>query len=254
MVESVSIGIPKLDRILLNGVPRGYTILVKGTPGSGQELFAKQFASVGSIAESVVYITSNERAEEVRAIMQSYHWPTNLEIIDIATEYYEKVLLREQEISRIRRDGFGVADLLRLNEDAEDRHRETEANFLNELNFEVTNMKPPFRVVIDSLDFFLEHYPNEDVLSCIRTIKAHTHHNLSVTLLTMNAKSYSPQIENSVDAIVDCVIELDVQQMASEFETRMIVRKMRNYPNKTAILTYSITEKGITPEMVSRIT
>ena len=70
----------------------------------------------------------------------------------------------------------------------------------------------------------------------------------------MVADVHEKRIETGLDAIADCVIELDIQKIASDFETFMTVKKVRNYPNKTAILTYSITEKGITPEMISRIT
>ena len=62
------------------------------------------------------------------------------------------------------------------------------------------------------------------------------------------------QVENSLDAIADMIIEMIVKQVASEFENQMLVRKVRNYPDKTAVLTYSIDPKnGITPEMVKRV-
>ena len=53
MTDMTSIGIAELDRALMNGVPKGYTILVTGTPGTGVELFAKQFAAAGIGSENV---------------------------------------------------------------------------------------------------------------------------------------------------------------------------------------------------------
>ena len=53
MVETTSIGVKELDKSLMNGVPKGYTILVTGTPGTGVELFAKQFAAAGIGKENV---------------------------------------------------------------------------------------------------------------------------------------------------------------------------------------------------------
>jgi KaiC/GvpD/RAD55 family RecA-like ATPase len=252
MVESVSTGIPKLDKELINGIPRGFTILVKGSPGSGMELFSKQFASAGTSAENVVYFTTNERKADVIDIMNQYKWRTEMKIIDIATQYFERVLVKELEISRLRRDGLSVAELLRLT-DVTAGDKRDEINFLAELLYEVSNLTPPYRLIIDSLDFYLEHYQENLVLSAIRTIKASTYYNKCVALITMAGGMHSQRLESAIEGIVDCVIELEIQKIATEYETRLIVKKVRNYPNKTAIMTYSVTEKGITPEMVSRV-
>ena len=46
-VEVVSTGVPTLDKELLRGMPKGFTMLAYGSPGAGMELFAKQFAQAG---------------------------------------------------------------------------------------------------------------------------------------------------------------------------------------------------------------
>ena len=252
MVESVSIGIEKLDKILLNGVPKGYTILVKGTPGAGMELFAKQFMSIGSQTENRLYISTTEGSSEIKELMRNYGWSTDFEVQDISNRYFEEVLVKEQEISRLKRDGLTVAELLELSSIKDGKTEK--ANFLTDISFEITSMTPPYRVVVDSLDFFLEHYDPQEVISAVRSIKAHTHYNKGVTLLTLVANMHERQVENSLDAIADMIIEMIVKQVASEFENQMLVRKVRNYPDKTAVLTYSIDPKnGITPEMVKRV-
>lgn len=254
-MTSVSTGIPKLDRILIDGgVPQGYTILIKGAPGSGMDLFAKQFTSGAEALENVLYFSTDERLEDVVRILKQYSWPTNLDIIDIASSYFDKVLARELEISKLKRDGLTVSDLLRLIDTSRVDERE-ETNFLRDMTYRISDLSPPFRIVIDSLDFFLENYTTQSVISSIRTVKAHTYYNKGVTLITMVGEMYDRMTQNALDAIADIIIEMHIIQLASEYETRLIIRKVRNHPGKAAIMSYSITpEKGITPEMISRVT
>ena len=66
--------------------------------------------------------------------------------------------------------------------------------------------------------------------------------------------TYGRSLESGIEAIVDCIIELEIQRMASEFENRLVVKKVRNYPDRAGILVYAITDHGITPEIVTRET
>ena len=63
MAKVVSTGITALDKALMNGLPKGFTVLVTGPPGSGTELIAKQFAGASVRDENVVYFTTTERDE-----------------------------------------------------------------------------------------------------------------------------------------------------------------------------------------------
>lgn len=251
--EVVSIGIPKLDVMLLGGIPKGFTILVEGTPGSGMELFAKQFAGARVEEENVLYIATNETASDVKRVMKQYRWSSDVQIDSIAKRYYDNVLVKEMFVNKLRREGLTLREIESL---ASDKHKAFEAkkmDFLAETEYKISTMKPPYRVIVDSLDFFLQHYPSENVLMTLRTIKAHTQRARGVTLVTMVTGAHDHRIESGVRAIVDCIIELEIQKLASEFENRLIVKKVKNHPDKTAILTYAITESGITPERVSRI-
>ncbi|MCK4614367.1 MAG: recombinase RecA, partial [Thermoplasmata archaeon] len=73
-ISSVPSGIPQLDRVLMDGVPRGSTLLVVGTSGSGKELFAKQFAAAGIGSENVIYFPTDESDEDLIATMKRFNW------------------------------------------------------------------------------------------------------------------------------------------------------------------------------------
>jgi len=153
----------------------------------------------------------------------------------------------------LKRDGLTVSDILKLIEATKSEEREA-IDFLLDMTYRVADLNPPFRVVVDSLDFFLENYPKNRVLSSVRTIKAHTYYNKGIALITIMAGTQTREVENALDSISDIVIEMNIEQIGSDYETRLIVRKVRNHPGKAAIMTYSITpEKGITPEKTSRV-
>jgi len=239
----VSTGIAALDKALMNGLPKGFTVLVYGPPGAGTELLAKQFAGAGVKDENVVYFTTTERDEDVTSTMEDFSWNPDIEIVNIGNLYYESVLARKLQVSRYRQEGISVKD---LRAEAGVRAPEQNVNFLTSLTYYVSKRKPPFRIVVDSLDFFLEYYSHADVLSALRTIKAHTQHEEGVALLTMLSGVYDTRTQSGVEEIVDCIIELERVRQENEFRRYLVLRKIRNHPEKTGIYEYTITDKGIT--------
>jgi len=234
-----SIGIPALDEHLGGGIQKGSTVLVMGTPGSGTEFFAKQFASAGQ--ETVTYFTSTERDEDVLGVMREYGWRTDLKIVNVGTKYYESVLAKKLEVSRFRQEGISLGDIRRFR----DEDSAKEENFLTFLAYEISKLTPPFRVVINSLDFFLENYESPEVLMAMRTIKAHTQHSESVTLMTMLKGVHDSRIQSSVEDLADVILELEHDKQGSEFKKFIIVQKVRNRPVMVGIIPTIFDKTGI---------
>jgi len=243
MAKVVSSGITALDKAVMNGLPKGSTVLVTGPPGSGTELIAKQFAGAGVRDENVVYFTTTDRDEDVTATMKDFGWTADIEIVNIGNLYYESVLARKLQVSRYRQEGISVKD---LRAESGGRAPAPSVNFLTSLTYYVSKRKPPFRIVVDSLDFFLEYYAHADVLSALRTIKAHTQHEEGIALLTMLSGVYDTRTESGVEEIVDCIVELERVRHENEFRRYLVLRKVRNHPEKTGLYEYTITDKGIT--------
>ncbi len=243
MADKTSIGISELDRALMNGVPKGYTILVTGTPGTGVELFAKQFAAAGIGSENVTYFSTTEGDEDVKKAMKEFGWEQDIRVVNIGKMYYEKVLAKSLEVSKYRQEGLKMSDILQFKMSQIDQSMDI--NFLTTLTYGISKLKPPFRIVLDSLDFFLEYYDEGDVLSSIRTIKAHTQIHEGIALVTMLKGVFSNRIESGVQDIVDITIELERLREGSEFKRNILIKKVRNHPEKTRILSCIIDENGI---------
>ncbi len=236
-----SIGISALDQHLGGGIQNGSTVLVLGSPGSGIEFFAKQFASAGQ--EQVTYFTTIERDDEVISVMREHGWRTDLKIVNIGKRYYESVLAKKLEISRFRQEGLALGDIRKFRE----KDMMKEANFLTFLAYEISKLTPPFRVVINSLDFFLENYDSAEVLMAMRTIKAHTQHSESVTLVTMLKGVHESRIQSSIEDLADVTIELDREKVGHEFKKFMVIQKVRNRPGLVGIIPCTYDKTGICP-------
>ena len=245
MMSFTSIGIPALDEHLGGGIQKGSTVLVMGSPGSGTEFFAKQFASTGR--EAVTYFTSTERDEDVLSVMREYGWRTDMKIINVGTKYYERVLAKKLEISRFRQEGVTLGGIRKFKE----ADAAKEENFLTFLAYEISKLSPPFRVVINSLDFFLENYESSEVLMAMRTIKAHTQHSESVTLMTMLKGVHDSRIQSSIEDLSDVIIELDRDKVGHEFKKYIIVQKVRNKPSQVGIIPAVYDRTGIRPAQVT---
>ncbi|HUU07537.1 MAG TPA: RAD55 family ATPase [Thermoplasmata archaeon] len=240
-MKLTSIGIKALDEHLGGGVQKGSTLLIMGNPGSGTEFFAKQFASAGE--EAVTYFTSTERDEDVLNVMREYGWKTDISIVNIGSKYYESVLAKKLEISRFRQEGITLSDIRKFEE--KDMHKEE--NLLTFLSYEISKLDPPFRVVIDSLDFFLENYDSAEVLMAMRTIKAHTQHSESVTLMTMLKSVHESRIQSSIEDLADVIFELDREKEGHEYRKYVMVQKVRNRPVMVGIIPCAFDETGIKP-------
>jgi KaiC/GvpD/RAD55 family RecA-like ATPase len=82
-LERVSAGINGLDDVLRGGLPKGRTILVVGSPGSGKTTFAIQFLVGGAKAgEPGLYVSFDEKPERVKANLSSFGW--NLDSLEQA--------------------------------------------------------------------------------------------------------------------------------------------------------------------------
>ena len=86
---------------------------------------------------------------------------------------------------------------------------------------------------------------------CIRDRYAQA--NGGSVMYTISEGAHEPRVHSQIEAICDVVIQLEVGRMAAEFENRLIIKKIRNHPEKAAVMIYAVTDNGITPEMITRV-
>lgn len=248
--ETVQLGIPTLDRALMKGIPTGFSVLVVGNSGSGVELFAKQVASAG--AEPTVYFSTEESGEEILETMARFGWTKELTIEDISSRYYELITKGKLAHDRRRRGDTSLSEILSAEETTED-DADVE-NFLSWTANRVLDLPDATRVIVNNLNFFFDEYDPEEVLSVLRALRTFNRHQGGMLLFTLSRGAVDEQLAQRIEAYMDVVIELEMSRMSSNFEHRMVVKKVKNHPEKARMFVYGITEEGITPEMVMRVT
>ena len=129
----------------------------------------------------------------------------------------------------------------------------SEEEYLAVLSNKIKDVSPGEILIINSLDFFLSQYRQEDVLRTIYAAKVGNLKNKGALIIVMTKGVHGELFERKMEGLADCVLELDVIQKGSSFERYLSVKKMRNYAKKIGIARYVIDDSGFVLEMIERI-
>ena len=248
----ISTGIEKLDRLLEGGIPNGFTTVLFSTPGSSAEILVKQLAAVGD----VTYITTEETKDEIHDTMKRFNWKIpDIEFIDISSKYHKNLLKGEQNRVSIyeQRSKLKLKELIELGSVGMPSIVTGEQDFLALVSNTIKNAKPEHLILINTLDFFLSQYRQEDVLKTIYALKIGNLKKRGALLFVLTKGIHGDLFERKMEGLADCVLELEVIQKGSTFERFLSVKKMRNYAKKIGIARYIIDDSGFVLEMIERI-
>jgi KaiC/GvpD/RAD55 family RecA-like ATPase len=248
----VSTGIKKLDNLLEGGAPKGYSVLILGTPGSSVEILCKQIASNGRS----LYISTEETKEEVYDTLERFRWNSdNIKVLDIATEYSNSVLSGEEKRVNVfhQRSKVKLKELIEIGSSGMPNVHRGDTDFLAVLSDKIKKADDREKVVINSLDFFLSQYKESDVLRTIHAAKVCNFQYKGVLFIVMTKGIHGDLLERKMEGLSDCVLELEVIQKGSKFERFLAVKKMKNYAKKIGIARYTIDSSGFVLEMIERI-
>ena len=249
--EFISTGIEKLDKLLEGGAPKGFSVLILGTPGSSIEILSKQLATTGN----VLYFTTEETESEILNTISRFGWDkSKIEIVDIASEYSKAVLSGEERRISVyeQRSKIKLKELIEIGSSGMPPVNKGTEDFLAILSNKVKSAKYQ-KIIINSLDFFLSQYSQEEVLRTIHAAKISNLENKGVLFFIMTKGIHGDIFERKMEGIADCVLELEVLQKGSTFERFLAVKKMKNYAKKIGIARYAIDSDGFVLEMIERI-
>jgi KaiC/GvpD/RAD55 family RecA-like ATPase len=248
----ISTGIEKLDRLLEGGIPSGFTTVILGSPGSSTEILVKQIASVGN----VTYVTTEETKDEIIDTMERFNWDADsVDFVDISSKYYSNVLEGEERRISIyeQRSKLKLKELIELGSSGIPNIATGAEDYLAVLSNKIKEITSGNILIVNSLDFFLSQYRQEDVLRTIYAAKVSNLKNKGAFILIMTKGVHGDLFERKMEGLADCVLELDVIQKGSSFERYLSVKKMRNYAKKIGIARYVIDDSGFVLEMIERI-
>ena len=257
--ETVGTGIEALDAFLRGGLPRGFTTLLLAPAGGGAEIFAKQFC-VGNAGDRVVYVTTDESAAEVRSAVKAGGWDFgHVEVVDLQTEFADSVMASQEKPGKAATKRVDPRSLLE-GADSMDYLRGgrpgplgAAAGYLQRLVALQARLRPPDRVVVHSLDFFLNQNSLEEVVAALTAIKAATARNGGLALWVLSKGAHGAAVERRLELLADCLLELEVTRKGTTFERFFMVKKVKNRAYGIGVSTYDITPQGFRLETLERI-
>ena len=222
MVERVSTGVSELDGVLSGGFPKGRTVLVSGTAGTGKTILAMHFLYQGAMnGEPGIYLTLEEDPESLREEMAQLG-------MDITA------LEAEGKLSIID------ASLIRLGLDSDEKRTISPEKFsINHLVKEIlkeANAKGVKRIVVDALPSLdiLFGGDNDKIRDAIIKINYFLKKNgmTSILLSEMPVGSLGYSLHGVEEYVVDGVITLEYTASGSDSQRVLTVRKMRMTPHE----------------------
>ena len=235
-------GIPEIDQPVWTALPPGWLSVLSGTSGSGAPLLAKQFAHAGVGDVPVLFYTTYERTEDVRKAFDDFGWdPGEIKIVNLADEYFERVLVRGLEVATAREGGISLNDL--ANSRTEDRAL-TPFSLTNRMLSDLAKMDSPFRMVVDSVDFFLEVMEPHELTTVARQIRHRCQTIGGHALLTAHQVAHDRSVFGLLQDLADLVLDLRAEPTGDHYEHTLSLEKVANRPDLTHIWKAELGESG----------
>jgi KaiC/GvpD/RAD55 family RecA-like ATPase len=238
------LGIPEIDGALSTAMPPGWMAVLTGPSGSGAPLLAKQFANAGVGSAPVLFYTTYERTTDVEEAFESFGWDASaIKIVNLADEYYDRVLVRGLEIAQAREGG------LRLDQVTIDHPKDRVASrfsLTSRMLSDLAAIDTPFRLVVDSVDFFFEVLQAAEVTTVARQIRYRCQTVGGQALLAMHSRAHDRAFTGALEDLADIVFDLKAEPKGSRYETTLFVEKVRNRPDLQRIARATIGSGGWT--------
>ncbi|MDW8042373.1 MAG: ATPase domain-containing protein [Nitrososphaerota archaeon] len=225
MLERISTGIPKLDRILGGGLIRGKTYLITGETGVGKTILSLQFLMEGlKNGEHVAYVSLDERVQGVLEGATTLGWDF--------WSYYKMGVLYPFEIRIFSED-------LR-------KYGKSSRAYIDTI-IKMTNGGRVSRIVLDPIsamafgameEFAVREYIREIILFLEEKIGA-------TTVLTCDIPSGSNRLSRFgyEEFLSSGVIVVGLRNVGGRLVRTLMVRKMRWSPADMSVYTFEIMHK-----------
>ena len=235
-------GIPEIDQPVWTALPPGWLAVLSGTSGSGAPLLAKQFAHAGAGDVPVLFYTTYERTEDVQKAFDDFGWdPAEIQIVNLADEYFERVLVRGLEVAKAREGGIQMSEL--VSAERQDRAL-TPFSLTNRMLSDLAKIDSPFRLVVDSVDFFLEVLEPHDLTTVARQIRHRCQTIGGHALLTAHSISHDRSVFALLQDLADLVFDLKAEPRVDHYEHTLSIEKVANRPDLTHIWNAQLGEGG----------
>jgi len=243
MSASIAVfGVPDFDEAIAQSLPPGFLAILGGGTPSGAPILARQFAraAVGSVP--VLYYTTYERTDDLKTALRDCGAdPEAMTIVNLADEYYERVLLRGLDVARVRERGLSLEDLAA---DPRSNRAPGPYRLSDRMLSDLAGIGTPFRLVIDSLDFFFEVLSAQDVMKVAREVLHCCRSVGGQALLAVHGHRNEASTGGLLTDLADLVLELRAEPKGNRFEHTLLVEKVGHRPDLARVVPLRLGESG----------
>ena len=218
-MKTLKTGIAGLDEFLLGGLPPKI-ILLTGSPGSGNEIFARQVLFNRVKNCPVTYFTVNATSESIREDMAAYGWDT--------APFEETGAWKFKSL------------------------KNTTATALPDVVLD--EMKQSRTVAIDSASELLLVHKIKDIANLVTAMTYQNRSSEQFHLLLVAEGMQDSQAETTMNHFAEGSIYFALTWSADTTMRHLIIRKMSGTIIPTRRLTYTLGRKGFIIETATRIT
>ena len=235
-------GVPEFDEPLAQSLPPGFLAILSGGTPSGAPILARQFAraAVGSVP--VLYYTTYERSDDLQNGFRDCGVdPEALRIVNLADEYYERVLVRGLDVARVRERGLALEDLAA---DPRPNRAPGPYRLSDRMLSDLAGIDAPFRLVIDSLDFFFEVLSPQDVMKVAREVLHCCRSVGGQALLAVHGHRSEASAGGLLVDLADLVLEVRAEPKGDHFDHALLVEKVGHRPDLARVLPLRLGDAG----------
>jgi KaiC/GvpD/RAD55 family RecA-like ATPase len=212
----LSTGISGLDQFLGGGFPPSVLLLL-GSPGSGNDVFARQIAYSRIKETGVNYFTLFKNPESIKDEMIEYGW----------------------DISPLIKSGDWR--FIKINESIP-------------LDLILETIRKHRCIVIDSLSEMLLNHKNEKIIRLLNKMSNQNRESQELHLVLATEGMQDPKVETTIQHFADSVMVFNTTYGTESASRNIIVKKMKGIDTPTRVIPYSIGRKGFRIETSIRIT
>ncbi len=205
-------------------------------------MLAKQFAHAGAGSVPVRFYTTYERTDDVRQTFQDFGWdPEEIQVVNLAEEYYERVLVRGLDIAQARERGLTLPDLTRAGPRAP---RPTSFRLTDRMLADLAGIDAPFRLVVDSIDFFFEVLDPREVTTVVRQVRHRCQTLGGQALLTVHSSRRETATGGFLGDLADVTLDLRAEAKGSKYRHILSVEKVGHRPDLARVWAAEFREGG----------
>jgi len=209
-------GIAGLDEFLQGGLPPR-VLLLPGTPGSGNEVFARQVAFTRANQGKITYFTVNETPEFVREDMVSYGW--DIAPLEASDNWRFKNLTKTGPL----------------------------------VDPVASEMEERRSIVVDSLSELLLTHKIDELINLLTMMSRQNRECQEYHLLLLTEGMHDLHAETTLQHFAEGVIVFASSLVGDSTQRHVIMKKMRGTLVPTRRLPYSIGRRGFVIETAIRI-